>query len=209
MVFTGGSRPTRYGADFSRNVSSNFEVHGEFAYFEDFQKRYVDSGGNVRSSTYDTLSYLLGIRYLSGQETTYILEYYRNGTGFTGGESRDFYHYADRAYNQFLATGNEALLKRAANLSQGNYGRPNPMKDYLYLRVSHKEPFDILYFTPALTAIANLHDPSFSIAPEVAYTGINNLELRFKAMVLIGGRETEFGEKPNDYRLEFRARYYF
>ena len=100
-------------------------------------------------------------------------------------------------------------MAKAQNLSQGNYGRPNPMKDYLYLRVSQKEPFDILYFTPSLTTIVNLHDSSFSITPEIAYTGITNLELRLKAMFLVGGEGTEFGEKPNNYRIEFRARYYF
>jgi hypothetical protein len=209
IFFTGGSRTTRYGVDFSRNITSNLEVHGEFAYIEDFQKRYIDSRGNIHSSTYDTTSYLLGIRYLSERETTYILEYYRNGTGFTEEEFQDFYRFVDRSYAQYLATGNDAVMGRAQNLSQGNYGRPNPGRDYLYLRVSQKEPFDILYFTPSLTTIVNLNDSSFSITPEVAYTGITNLELRLKAMILVGGKETEFGEKPNDYRIEFRARYYF
>jgi hypothetical protein len=209
IVFTGGSRSTRYGVDFSRNITSNFEIHGEFAYSEDFQKRYMDAKGNILSSTYDTVSYLLGVRYLTQRETTYILEYYRNGTGFTKDEVQDFYSFVDRAYDQYLATGSSAFLAKAQNLSQGNYGRPNPMTDYLYLRVSQKEPFDILYFTPALTAIVNLNDSSFSISPELAYTAITNLELRLKATFLVGGGETEFGEKPNDYRIELRARYYF
>ena len=209
ILFTGGSRTTRYGVDFSRNITPNLEVHGEFAYIEDFQKRYIDSKGNILSSTYDTASYLLGVRYLSQRETTYILEYYRNGTGFSKDEFQDFYRLIDRAYDQYLTTGNSALLGKAQNLSQGNYGRPNNGQDYLYLRVSQKEPFDILYFTPSLTTIINLRDPSLSIAPEVAYTGITNLELRLKATFLVGGEGSEFGEKPNDYRLEFRARYYF
>ncbi len=209
IVFTGGSRTSRYGVDFSRNITSNLEVHGEFAYIEDFQKRYVDSNGNILSSTSDAVSYLLGVRYLSQQETTYILEYYRNGMGFTKDEFRDFYQFVGRAYDNYQATGSDALLGRAVNLSQGNYGRPNPMSDYLYLRISQKEPFDILYFTPALTTIVNLNDTSFSIAPELAYTGFTNWELRLKAIFLVGGRETEFGEKPNDYRIELRARYYF
>jgi len=209
IVFTGGSRTTRYGVDFSRNITPNLEIHGEFALIEDFQKRYIDSQGNIHSSTYDTASYLLGLRYLSQRDTTYILEYYRNGTGFSEDEAQNFYSFVDRAYDQYLATGNGAPLARAQTLGQGNYGRPNPMKDYIYLRVSQKEPFDILYFTPALTTILNLNDPSFSIAPEVVYTGITNLELRLKATFLVGGDGTEYGEKPNDYRLEFRARYYF
>ena len=209
LLFTGGSRTTRYGVDFSRNITSNFEVHGEFAYIEDFQKKSIDSKGNILSSTYDAASYLLGVRYLSQRETTYILEYYRNGTGFTKDEFQDFYRSVDRAYDQYLTTGSSALLGKAQNLSQGNYGRPNPGQDYLYLRVSQKEPFDILYVTPSLTTIVNLRDASFSFAPEVSYTGITNLELRFKPTLLIGGEGTEFGEKPYDYRLEFRARYYF
>jgi hypothetical protein len=209
IFFTGGSRTTRYGVDFSRNITSNLEVHGEFACIEDFQKRYIDSKGDIFSSTYDAVSYLLGIRYLSERETTYILEYYRNGTGFTEGEAQDFYGFVDRAYDRYLATGSSAFLAKAQSLSQGNYGRPNPMRDYLYLRVSQKEPFDILYFTPSLTTIVNVRDPSFSIAPEVAYTGITNLELRLKATFLVGSEGTEFGEKPNNYRIEFRARYYF
>ncbi len=91
----------------------------------------------------------------------------------------------------------------------GNYGRPNPMKDYLYLRVSQKEPFDILYFTPSITGILNISDKSFSLSPEFLYAGITNLELRLKTYLISGGRLTDYGEKQNDYKVEIRARYYF
>jgi hypothetical protein len=115
----------------------------------------------------------------------------------------------DAAYRQFLAGGATAPLQRAQNLSQSGYGRPNPGRDYFYLRVSQKDPFDILYFTPAVTLIANLNDRSVSVAPEVVYTGITNLELRLRAFFLGGGGETEFGEKQNRRRVELMARFYF
>ncbi|MCK7515711.1 MAG: hypothetical protein MZV70_74860 [Desulfobacterales bacterium] len=83
------------------------------------------------------------------------------------------------------------------------------MRDYLYFRVSQKEPFDILYFTPAVTTILNLDDRSFSLSPELLYTGITNLELRLKGTILVGDSFTEYGEKPYDARLELRLRYYF
>ncbi|MDF1594082.1 MAG: hypothetical protein P1P89_21445 [Desulfobacterales bacterium] len=51
------------------------------------------------------------------------------------------------------------------------------MRDYLYFRASIKEPFDLLYFTPAVTTIVNLNDQSLSVTPEVVYTAITNLEL--------------------------------
>ena len=83
------------------------------------------------------------------------------------------------------------------------------MQDYLYFRISQKEPFDILYFTPALTGVINLEDKSFSISPELLYTRFTNWEFRLKGTYLSGARWSEYGEKPNDYRVEFRVRYYF
>jgi hypothetical protein len=83
------------------------------------------------------------------------------------------------------------------------------MRDYLYFRASQKEPFDILYITPSITGILNLNDGSYTLSPELLYTGIGNLELRLRASVLQGERFSEHGEKQNDWRVEFRARYYF
>ncbi|MBI4688180.1 MAG: hypothetical protein HY756_10465 [Nitrospirae bacterium] len=143
IILTGGSKTTRYGADFSRNLTTNFEIHGELAFIADYKKRFIDSNGNSLENVYDAKSYLIGIRYLTEEEATYILD------------------------------------------------------------------FDILYFTPSITAIANVNDKSFSISPELLYTGITNLELRLKASFLSGERQSEYGEKQNDYRAELRARYYF
>ena len=208
MFLSGGSKSSRYGFDFSRNITTNFEIHGELAWIRDFRKVYIDQDGRLFESRGDVWSYLLGIRYLSARETTYILEYYRNGTGLTEEEVRDYFAFIDKGYDAYLLTGDDALLRRASDLTQGRYGM-NPMKDYLYLRISQKEPFDMLYFTPALTWIFNIDDQSFSLAPELVYTGITNLELRLKAAVLAGGHYTEYGEKQNDWRIELRARYYF
>ena len=79
----------------------------------------------------------------------------------------------------------------------------------MYLRVTQKEPFDILYLTPSITCIYNINDISYSLSPEILYTGITNLELRLKAGFLTGPDNSEFGEKLNDYRIELRIRYYF
>ena len=209
MFLTGGSKTTRYGMDFSRNLTTNFEIHGEFAFINDFNKTFIDRDGKSFTSNYDAISYLFGTRYLTARDTTYILEYYRNGTGFTRNEMRDYFSFVNKGYNLFLSSRNDTLLKNALKITEGNYGRINPMRDYLYLRISQKEPFDFLYFTPAISGIWNLKDQSFSLSPELLYTAITNLELRLKATFLIGQGNSEFGEKQNDYRLEFRARYYF
>lgn len=206
---TGGSKTNRFGIDFSRNITSNFEIHGEFAFINNQTKKVTDNQGNISESKFDAKSYLLGIRYLTPWDTTFIFEYYRNGTGFTHLEMKDYLSFIDKGYESFITKGSDSLLKKATNLTQGNYGRPNPMKDYLYLRISQKEPFNVLYFTPAITMIMNLNDKSLSLSPEFLYTGFTNWELRLKGTALIGQKGTEFGEKPNDYRIELRIRYYF
>lgn len=209
MAMIGGSRPSRVGIDFSKNLTTNLEIHGEFAFINNQTKKVIDSQGNISEAKFDAKSYLLGIRYLTASDTTFIFEYYRNGTGFSHLEMKDYFTFIDKGYGLFLSKGNDSLLKKAASVTEGNYGRSNPMKDYLYLRISQKEPFNILYFTPAITGIMNLSDRSLSISPELLYTGIKNLEIRLKAIGLFGGKGADFGEKPNDYRVELRVRYYF
>ncbi len=89
------------------------------------------------------------------------------------------------------------------------YSRPQTGRNYLYLKISQKEPFDILYFTPGLVTILNLDDRSYSLIPELSYTGFTNWEFRSRFTILNGSALTEFGEKQNKHKLELRARYYF
>jgi hypothetical protein len=209
MFLAGGSKTPRYGLDFSRNIGTNLEVHGEFALIQDFKKTLIDADGNISQRTFDAVNYVLGARYLSTLNTTFIFEYYSQGTGFSSGEMSDYFSFIDKGYDAFLTTGDTRDLARAVTVTRGNYGAFTPEKHYLYLRVSQQEPFDILYFTPALTWIYNLSDRSFTITPELLYSPITNLELRLRTGFLVGATDSEFGEKQNDYRIELRARYYF
>ena len=83
------------------------------------------------------------------------------------------------------------------------------MRDYLYLKVTQKEPFDILYFTPSMACIYNINDKSASITPQITYTPITNLELDLKATFLLGKDYTEYGQKLNDYKIYASVKYYF
>ncbi|OGW23850.1 MAG: hypothetical protein A2X59_06185 [Nitrospirae bacterium GWC2_42_7] len=209
MILTGGSRTTRYGMDFSRNITPNLEIHGEFAFINNYKKMFINSTGGISETEYNAYSYLAGMRYLTEKDTTYIFEYYRNDTGFTSREMRDYFTFINSAYDAYLSTGSDLQIKKALKITEAGYGRINPMRDYLYLRISQKEPFDILYFTPSITWIYNINDKSSALSPELLYTGITDLELRLKATLLAGQRLSEYGEKQNDSRIEFRARYYF
>lgn len=204
-----GSRTARVGMDFSRNITTSFEIHGELAQIRDNRKQVLDAVGTVHSETRNTVSGLIGVRHLTTFDLTTIFEYYHNGTGFSANAMENYFSYVHQGYEFYRTTGSAWMLTGAQNLAAVGYGRNNPMEDYLYLRLSQKEPMDILYFTPSLTTMINLNDHSYSITPELLYAGITNLELRLRIGWVRGGRETEFGEKLNDYRLELRAGYYF
>lgn len=69
MFLTGDSKPKRYGLDFSKNITPGFEVHGELAAINDFEKKLIDENGKKSEETSDIMNYLLGLRYLSQAET--------------------------------------------------------------------------------------------------------------------------------------------
>jgi len=195
-----GSRPGRVGIDFSTNLGANLELHGEYAYINDHEQKVLDTGAMI-TRTYNAHSWLLGLRYLTERETTWIVEYYHDDRGYTQDQMEYFLTQVDSAP--------AAALPQLRSVGQAGYTRPSAMQDYLYLRIAQKEPFDLLYFTPALTAIHNVNDGSWSLTPELLYTGIDDLELRLRATLLDGDRLSEFGAKPNDSRFELRLRYSF
>lgn len=209
IVLDGASKTNRYGADFSRNITPSFEVHGEAAWIDAYQKRVIDSLGQISVTEYDAFSYLLGLRYLTENDITSIVEYYHDDTGYEVEEMAGYFSFIDHAYDTYLSTGSDILLAKATAASASGTGRANPMRDYLYARISQKEPFDLLYFTPAITCILNLQDSSYSLSPEVIYTGMTNTEVRLKANIIHGDDASEYGEKPNDYLVELRLRYFF
>ncbi len=200
-----GSRGLRYGVDFSRNITSNLEIHGEWARLNDVQQPLLDAAGKVTTRSFNASSWLLGLRYLSEQDTTVIVEAYHNGAGYGDDELADFY----AAVGNAVASGDAQRLAQLRQLGALAYTRPSPARNYGYLRISQKEPFDWLYVTPAITVIGNVGDCSYTVIPELAYAGIENVELRLRLQANIGGSLTEYGEKPISNRVELRLRVYF
>jgi len=201
-----GSRPARFGFDFARNLKTNLEIHGEWARILGSPRQVTDAMGNVTTEISNATSYLLGLRYLSEANTTYIAELYHNGTGYSETEADQFYQLVDSAFAQPQPN---PLLAKALALGQGPYGRPFAGENYLYFRAQQQDAFGIVYFQPAVFAMLNLDDRSFQVTPELQYTGFNNFELRLRLYLLHGASSTDFGEKPNDRKLEFYVRYYF
>lgn len=198
-----GSRGPRFGIDFSRNLGSQLAIHGEWAWIEDAPRAVLTANSQLQVQFRSYSSALIGLRYLTERDTTVIFELYRNGGGYTSDELSAFYELVR------TSTGSPDLAEPLLRAGAQGYARPNPGQRYAYLRLSQKEPFDILDFTPAASLIVNTGDGSWSLIPELLYTGFRNVELRARLTFNRGDASSEFGERAARTRAELRARLFF
>ena len=209
VFFTGDSRSTRYGIDFSKNLATNFEIHGEVVHTPKQTVKTLNSAGTPESHDRSVTSYLLGLRYLSEKGFVMITANCHDDAGYSETEMDQFFQLVSDANAQYISTHDDSLLRQASTISKSGYARPQIGRNYIYAKVTQKEPLDLLYFTPGITAILNVDDESYSLSPEAVYTGFTNWELRLRYSQINGGRFTEHGEKLNESKLELRVRYYF
>lgn len=195
---------TDFGMSFSSNLASNFEIHGDLAYRSQQNQTLLTADNQLISQTSESFQGLLGLRYLTESELTWIAEWYVNPQGYSLTELKPFY---DLAHTNPLNSLSDYQLAQQAK--QAGYAATNPGQQYLYLRTSQKDFADIIYLSAALTGIMNLEDSSSVLTPELTYTGLKNSEFRLRVSALQGGTQTEFGEKLNDLKWEARARFYF
>ena len=208
MFLISDNMNNRFGIDFSKNLTPSFEIHGDLALVKDYHQYIIDEYGNTYEQEYTAFNFLLGLRYLSNQDTTYILEYYRNGQGYSGREYDNYLTFIEKGYDQYLATSSKTSILKSKTYA-AYYNQQAAMKDYLYLKISQKDPFDILYFVPAITFVYNINDQSASIIPQVTYSPLTNCSLDLKTGFLLGKSKTEYGEKINKAKIDLSITYYF
>ncbi|MCP4295543.1 MAG: hypothetical protein GY786_08050 [Proteobacteria bacterium] len=173
-----------WGADFATNLTVNFELHGEYG--------VTENSGN------DSHQLLLGMRYLTENDVTWISEVFHNSSGMTQEESNALFKNIETGSNTQKKTS-LSMIQQASNLNQ-NYG---------YLKVSVKEPFDWLYFTPSIAWISNLDDRSSNLIAQASYAPVDNLSIQFTGQHLLGDRYTQYGENLVQNRFELASSYSF
>ncbi|OGS36087.1 MAG: hypothetical protein A2293_09300 [Elusimicrobia bacterium RIFOXYB2_FULL_49_7] len=198
------ANPEKAGIDFSRNIFTNLEMHGEFSMFRG-QPKYLIADNSPETKYIDGASYLFGMRWLNEWNITTILEYYHNDAGVSVNEFKD--------YNRFLAnaasSGNDSIVSNAISINRNNFNGANIMQDYLYLKMSWPEPFNLIYFTPAVYTIFNINDGGSIIGIPLSYKPVTNFEFLFRPVFLTGNSNSEFGSKQYKNKLEMWMRFYF
>jgi hypothetical protein len=197
-------KPKRYGFDFARNIQDNIEVHAEFSYNQNVE-HFTILNDSLKSEFVDIYSYLFGIRYLDASNTTIIAEYYHNGAGL----SPDEYYQYSQFLNNVTDKINPIVAQQTLGVSQTYFKGQTLMRDYLYIKLSHPEPFDWLYLTPSIYTIYNLADNSFILSFQMSYKPITNAEFIFWVSMFAGDEYTEYGGKQVEQRMELWMRVFF
>lgn len=173
---------TQWGADFSSNISTNFEVHGEYGITD------LDEGEDYRRS-------LLGFRYLTENEITIVGEWFHKSDGYTADES-------ETLYETLNLSPNKSILQELTSSKDLN-------QNYAYLQVSIKEPFAWLYFTPSVQWIRNLDDQSNNALFKLSYNPSGSFSWLASIQELQGEDNTQYGESLVQRKINLQAIYSF
>lgn len=173
---------TQWGIDFATNISVNFEIHGEYV-----TSKYQD---------YDQNETLLGLRYLTDTDVTWIAEVYSDSEGFTKDESEALYKNID----------NSPGIKALPYLSQIQQ-KKTINQNYGYFKISVKEPFNWLYFTPSISWLGNLDDQSSNISTQLSYNPSDNWTMLFTWQHMAGNEYTQYGENVVQDKLALLTTY--
>jgi hypothetical protein len=198
MAFLRRDRPTRLGLDFAANLRENVEIHGEASYARDVRRLIVERDA-LGATEADGISYLAGIRYLHRSGTTLIVEHYHANAGLRRSEFRDYLAYVASAASE-PTVADDGLTPSRSRFA---------MRDYLYLKLSHPEPFGWLYASISAATIVNLADGSVSLLPQLSYEPFTDSQIILWPAISLGGEESESGSRQFLARLEMWARFYF
>ncbi|OGK06111.1 MAG: hypothetical protein A2W80_05725 [Candidatus Riflebacteria bacterium GWC2_50_8] len=203
MAGTAGNH--KVGADFSKNMSSNHEIHAELAYQSEQSSYGIAANGRIITEENGRSNFLAGTRYLDHRDITYILEYLHNGAGLHQSDMQNYFDATDLA----LSTANKAVMRQAAQNYTQYLNRQFAMRDYLYFKASKPELFGHLYMNGAFFSIVNLADKSHSNTVEVSYTGLTDYIFTLRLTTNLGNHNSEYGQKLSSDRIEMRCQYFF
>ncbi|MBT4087212.1 MAG: hypothetical protein HN580_09710 [Deltaproteobacteria bacterium] len=173
-----------WGFDFSANITSNFEVHGEYA------------ANNTDESRARTT--LLGLRYLTENDVTWIVEGFHDSSGLTDSESKALF--------ELIKSSTTLVAKKIlSQIQQSN----TLNRDYGYVKASVKEPFNWLYFTPSVAWLINMNDSSTNVNTQLAYSPSDNWVFQLSWQHLAGGTYTQYGENVLANKFALDANYSF
>lgn len=204
MMFQQKNEPQQYGFDFSTNLKTNLEIHGEVSYNKNDSKTYVAQDA-MQQKKMDGVTYLFGIRFLNSMNTTFIAEYYHQNHGLTDSEFNNLLKFI----RSKTASDNREIVEQTRINFSRSFQTRTLMRDYLYVKLSQPEPFGWLYSAVNAFTIYNLNDDSFTLSAQLVYKPFTNFEFLVWPTFFVGDDNSEYGSKPFERKIEMWLRFYF
>jgi hypothetical protein len=193
------------GLDFSRNLRSNWEIHGEWAFIKNSNSSVFSDESTLVIQTHPASNLVIGTRYLAPSNTTFILEYLHIGSGYTMDEMEGYWN----AFEYASTTADPKYIKAALKANSQFFSSQFVATDYVYFKASHPDPFNFVYFTPSIYAIVNIIDKSTMMGIEMNYSRLAHFLFTGRYIESIGSRNSEYGSKLVHNRFELRVKWSF
>jgi hypothetical protein len=203
--FSGSGKNQKAGLDFSRNVLSHCEIHGEWAFMRQSSSTTFSDEASPAARRRPANNLVAGARYLTPFNTTFILEYLHIGSGFSGEDMDAFWRAMDGAIASSDPVKKQSFLRSSSQYFNSQF----VMTDYLFFKATQPDPFNFVYFTPSVYAIANVLDRSVMAGMEATYNRSRHLLLTGRYVAFLGHKYSEYGAKPARHRMELRLKWSF
>ena len=204
-LFGDSGRNLKTGLDFSRNIIPDLEVHGEWAYLKSSNSTVFSNDSIMAARSRPANNIVSGARYLAPFNTTFILEYLHIGGGYSKDEMAGYWKAVDYA----TASSEPRIIQSVLQADSKYFSSQFIMTDYVFVKATHPDPFNFVYFTPSIYAMANILDRSMMAGIEMVYSRSRNLLLTGRYIAFLGNDESEYGSKPAQHRIELRAKWSF
>lgn len=171
-------------------------------YYFPFEDELVDLKNND-DDIY--VNFAVGANYTFSDNTKIALEYFRNDEGYSDDKFDDFVDFIDYDAGIYLNTQDETTKKKLLKATQilSDKLRKN------YLSFSFDRPYTFDDFTPHLGTIICLDDGSFMLNGMLAYNVRDDTTITLDVKGYVGNDDTEWGLKPDNFRVFLSAEYYF
>jgi hypothetical protein len=151
------------------------------------------------------VNFAVGVNYTFPEDSKVTLEYYRNSEGYDDAEFDEFVRFVETEANNYREMKDENSKNKLLKANQLLVNRIR--QNYLSLAYDRPNTFDD--FFPHLGAIICLDDGSSLINGAVTYNVRDDTSITLDARAYLGDSDTEWGMKPDDYRIFGKLIYYF
>ncbi len=190
------------GLNTSVTAGNALELHAEYLYTSENDRRYPDTGISPKTFVYPFLpqdggvhEVLLGGHYTFENDLNLTLEYLFKSSGYTSEEFSSYAAHAAYLEYRFIKGVNKPATLAGLAEASANYSIPQ-RKHYLFSRVYHPELIESFSFE--LYSFCSLADGSGLVVLVPKYTASDYFDLYLRLEKFWGARDTEFGLVPED-----------